>query len=157
MGVCILKGPDFSYPLEPLQFETEIYCRQKDSKWVGLIGNSLLFNDEECKARFFTSYLNENRMNLRIMLVDKRANGPDRVFGGGNDNFSEEPIEDFVSDEVDGNDNDDGNRGSVRDRDRYSSASSSRSDSLSDDSSDFSDSRESDMYSDLGDYSSEEF
>jgi len=155
LTLSIVKGPDFSYPLEPLQFEAEISSKQKDSKWVPLIADSMLFNDEECKARLFTSYLNENKMNLRVLMVDRRANGPDRIFGGGNDNFEESIDGDFGSDrdaeDADGNENE-------RDGDRYSTTSSTSSrSSRSEHSSDYSDSRDSEMYSDLSDYSSEEF
>eukprot|EP00483_Globobulimina_turgida_P007821 UN07836 len=60
-------------------------CR--DSKWIEMIPDNILFNDEDLQSKFFTNYNSDSKMNLRIVMIDKRASGVSTEFGGDNDNF----------------------------------------------------------------------
>merc|ERR1712130_398978 len=154
LEVCFLRGPDFGYKLEPIQFECEMTKNCRDSKWIEMIPNNMLFNDEEIKSKFFTNYQTENKMNLRVIVVDKRANGPSNSFGGINDHFDEVVNDDFegadfLSDDAENFENEN-NNGSGHGSSTYSSTSSSTTSSRT---AEFTASDDDDMYSDLDEYS----
>merc|ERR1712154_316858 len=106
---------------------------QRDSKWIDFVPNNILFTDEQMKTTFFTNYHTDNKINLRVCIVDKRASGGNAAsFGGANENF-EDPIDgfDILSDGENENGNDrnhNNNNGNARDRSgRFSSHSSTAS------------------------------
>eukprot|EP01084_Bolivina_argentea_P105069 188075_1 len=159
LEICILKGPDFGYKLQPIRFDAEMTKNKRDSKWIEMIPNNMLFNNEDVKNKFFTNYHTENKINLRIVLVDKRPNGPSDSFGGTHSDVNVHSDFDMNSDHDPVNTNSNNHNSN---NNAYSSASSI-SDSPSYSSSDsamYSDDDEGDedddIYSDLDDYSSSE-